>query len=158
GQLDNGRYFALMAGAGWDAEVMGSSSRELKERWGFGAYLLQGLKKVAAPPSALFTITAAGPEFEVRAATVLIANAAQLFSDLFPMEVQIAPDASFQDGLLDICVFAPRTLPDVAAVLWKVARRNYRGDDRMIYLQAREISIDADQPIVTQVDGDAVGE
>ena len=50
GQLGNGRYFALMAGAGWDAEVMGSCSRELKERWGFGAYLFQGLRRVAAPP------------------------------------------------------------------------------------------------------------
>ena len=37
GQLGNGRYFALMAGAGWDAEVMGSCTRELKDRWGFGA-------------------------------------------------------------------------------------------------------------------------
>jgi YegS/Rv2252/BmrU family lipid kinase len=158
GQLGNGRYFALMAGAGWDAEVMGSCSRELKERWGFGAYLFQGLKRVAAPPSAQFRIDADGAQFEVRAATVLIANAGQLFSSLFPMEVQIAPDASFRDGLLDVCVFAPRTLPDVAAVLWKVARRKYVGDDRMIYLQAREVRIDADPPIVTQVDGDCVGE
>ena len=158
GQLGNGRYFALMAGAGWDAEVMGSCTRELKERWGFGAYLFQGLKRVTAPPSALFRLEADGAAFEVRAATVLIANAGQLFSSIFPVEVRIAPDASFQDGLLDICIFAPRTLPDVATVLWKVARRQYIGDDRMIYLQAREVSIDADPPIVTQVDGDSTGE
>jgi len=158
GQLEGGRYFALMAGAGWDAEVMGSCSRELKERWGFGAYLFQGLKRVTAPPSALFHITADGTEFEIRAATVLIANAGQLFSSIFPMEVQIAPSASFHDGLLDICVFAPRTLPDVATLLWKVARRQYVGDDRMIYLQAREVSIQTDPPTITQVDGDCVGE
>lgn len=158
GQLGNGRYFALMAGAGWDAEVMGSCSRELKERWGFGAYLFQGLKRAAAPPSALFRIAADGDRFEVRAATVLIANAGQLFSSLFPVEVRIAPDTSFHDGLLDVCIFAPRTLPDVATVLWKVARRQYVGDDRMIYLQAREVSIDADPPIITQVDGDCTGE
>ena len=158
GQLGDGSYFALMAGAGWDAEVMNSCSRELKERWGFGAYLFQGLKRVAAPPSALYRIDVDGAEFEVRAATVLIANAGQLFSSLFPVEVRIAPDTSFQDGLLDICIFAPRTLPDVAAVLWKVARRQYVGDDRMIYLQAREVRIEADPPIVTQVDGDCTGE
>lgn len=158
GQLSNGRYFALMAGAGWDAEVMGSCSRELKERWGFGAYLFQGLRRVTAPPSALFRIEADGAEFEVRAATVLIVNAGQLFSSLFPVEVQIAPDASFHDGMLDVCIFAPRNLPDVAAVLWKVARRKYVGDERMIYFQAREVSIEADPPIVTQVDGDSTGE
>lgn len=158
GQLGNGRYFALMAGAGWDAEVMGSCSRELKERWGFGAYLFQGLRRVAAPPSALFRIEADGADFEVRAATVLIVNAGQLFSSLFPVEVQIAPAASFHDGLLDVCIFAPRNLPDVAAVLWKVARRKYVGDERMIYFQARQVSIEADPPIVTQVDGDSTGE
>lgn len=158
GQLDSGRYFALMAGAGWDAEVMGSCTRELKERWGFGAYLFQGLRRAAAPPSALFRIIADGAEFEVRAATVLIANAGQLFSSLFPVEVRIAPDVSFQDGKLDICIFAPRTLPDVAAVLWKVARRKYVGDDRMIYLQAREVTLEADPPTITQVDGDCMGE
>ncbi len=158
GQLGNGRYFALMAGAGWDAEVMGSCSRELKERWGFGAYLFQGLRRVAAPPSALFRIEADGAEFEVRAATVLIVNAGQLFSSLFPVEVQIAPAASFHDGLLDVCIFAPRNLPDVAAVLWKVARRKYVGDERMIYFQARQVNIEADPPIVTQVDGDSTGE
>jgi YegS/Rv2252/BmrU family lipid kinase len=158
GQLGSGRYFALMAGAGWDAEVMGSCSRELKDRWGFGAYLFQGLKRVTAPPSALFRIAADGAQFQIRAATVLIANAGVLFSSIFPMEVQIAPDASFEDGLLDVCIYAPRSLPDVATVLWKVARRQYRGDDRMIYLQAREVIIDADPPIITQVDGDCVGE
>ena len=158
GQLGDGSYFALMAGAGWDAEVMNSCSRELKERWGFGAYLFQGLKRVAAPPSALYRIEVDGAEFEVRAATVLIANAGQLFSSLFPVEVRIAPDTSFQDGLLDICIFAPRTLPDVAAVLWKVARRQYVGDDRMIYLQARQVRIEADPSVVTQVDGDCTGE
>src|SRR5690606_1472506 len=35
GQLGDGRYFALIAGAGWDAEVMRSATRELKDRLGF---------------------------------------------------------------------------------------------------------------------------
>jgi diacylglycerol kinase family enzyme len=59
--------------------------------------------------------------------------------------------------LLDVCIFAPRNLPDVAAVLWKVASRRYRGDDRMLYLQASEIRIEADPPVIKQVDGDPDG-
>ena len=49
-------------------------------------------------------------------------------------------------------------MTDVAAVLWKVAVGQYRGDERMIYLQAREIRVEADPPAVTQVDGDCVGQ
>jgi diacylglycerol kinase (ATP) len=157
GQLDNGRYFALIAGAGWDAEVMRSATRELKDRLGFGAYLLAALRKVATPPSANFQITADGQEFEIRAATVLVANVGQIFHALLPMDLRIAPATSISDGMLDICIFAPRTLPDVATVLWKVASQRYAGDQRMIYMKVKEIRIEADPPVVTQVDGDVVG-
>ncbi|MEX2569703.1 MAG: diacylglycerol kinase family protein [Gemmatimonadota bacterium] len=158
GQLENGRYFALIAGAGWDAEVMRSATRELKDRLGFGAYLLAALRKVATPPSALFRITADGQEFRIRAATVLVANVGQIFHAMLPLQFKIAPATSISDGMLDICIFAPRTLPDVATVLWKVASKRYVGDQRMIYLQAREIRIEADPPVVAQVDGDVSGE
>jgi diacylglycerol kinase family enzyme len=158
GQLDTGRYFALIAGAGWDAEVMQSATREMKDRFGFGAYLFAALRKVATPPSALFRITADGQEFEIRAATVLIANIGQIFHALFPLGVKLAPETSIRDGKLDICIFAPRSLPDVATVLWKVAIKRYVGDQRMIFLQAREIRIDADPHVIAQVDGDVAGE
>ena len=157
GQLGSGRYFALMAGAGWDAEVMSFATRELKDRWGFGAYLFGGLRLAATPPSADFHITADDMEFDIRAATVLIANVGQLVYQLLPVDVRIGPDVSFQDGLLDVCIFAPRTLPDVAAVLWRVASRRYIGDQRMIYLQAASIRVEAEPATITQVDGDVIG-
>lgn len=158
GQLADGRYFALMAGAGWDAEVMAVATRELKDRWGFGAYLYAGLRRALAPPSALFRITADGREFEISAATVLVANVGQLVYPFVPVELRVGPDISFHDGMLDVCVFAPRTLTDVAAVLWRVARRQYAGDERMIFLRARDVRIESEVPVVTQVDGEVTGE
>ena len=158
GQLADGRYFALMAGAGWDAEVMTVATRELKDRWGFGAYLYAGLRKALVPPSALYTITADGRQFTVSAATVIVANVGQIVYDMLPVELRIGPGVSFHDGMLDVCIFAPRTLTDVAAVLWRVARGQYVGDDRMIYLRARDVRIESEAPVVTQVDGDVVGE
>jgi len=157
GRMEDGRHFALIAGAGWDAEVMALATRALKDRWGFWAYLYAGLKRSIAPGSALYRITVDGQQFEVRAATVLVANVGQIFHELLPFELPIAPESSVSDGLLDICIFAPRNLPDVAAVLWKVASRRYRGDERMLYLQAREIRIEADPPVIKQIDGDAAG-
>jgi diacylglycerol kinase (ATP) len=158
GQVADGRYFALIAGAGWDAEVMSFATRELKDRWGFGAYLYAGLRSVITPPSAAFRITADGQSFEINAATVLLANVGQIFSDILPVNFRIGPSVSFSDGLLDVCIFAPRNLPEVATLLWRVASRRYVGDERIIYLQAREISIEADPPVITQLDGDCVGE
>ena len=158
GQLDDGRYFALAAGAGWDAAVMEAATREMKDRWGFAAYVFAGLRLGVSPPAADFRITADGQVLHVRAAMVLLANMAQIVALARPVvSLPLAPGASFQDGMLDVCVFAPRNLTDVAAVLWRVARGRWGGDDRMIFLQARDVRIEADPSVVTQVDGELVG-
>jgi diacylglycerol kinase (ATP) len=158
GQLADGRYFALAAGAGWDATVIAAATREAKDRWGFGAYLFAGLKGVVSPPSSRFRIDADGDVLEVSAAMVLLANMGQYVANVLPpVEVSVGPAVSFQDGRLDVCIFAPRTFSDVAALLWRVARGKFAGDERMIYLQASEITVTSDPPVVTEVDGELIG-
>jgi diacylglycerol kinase family enzyme len=146
-----------MAGAGLDAEVMRGATRELKERFGFAAYLYAGLRQAAALPSARFRITADGATLEVQAASVLVANVGQLFHELFPVGFWVGPGVSFHDGLLDVCVFAPRGLPDMAAALWRGVRGTHVGDRGMMFLQAREVRVEADPPQPAQVDGDVLG-
>jgi diacylglycerol kinase (ATP) len=159
GQLSDGRYFALAAGAGWDAALIAGATREAKDRWGFAAYLWAGLRNVVSPPSSAFRVVADGTELQVRAAMVLLVNMGQFVANVLPpVEVSVGPEISYQDGKLDVCIFAPRTLTDVAAVLWRVARGQYAGDDRMIYLQASEITVESDPAVVTEVDGELIGE
>jgi diacylglycerol kinase (ATP) len=157
GRLGDGRYFALMASAGMDAEMISLATRELKDRWGFGAYLYAGLRAAVTTRPCHFRITADERSFEVQAATVIVANAGQLVYDLLPLELRIGPGVSFHDGLLDVCIFAPKNLHEVASVLLKVARRRYSGDERMIYLQARDILVESEPDVVTQVDGELLG-
>ena len=157
GQLDDGSYFALIAGAGWDARVMAIATREMKDRWGFGAYLYAGIRESLAPASVRYRITADGETIEVEASTVLVANVGEILTGLIPVGVKLGPKISVRDGLLDVCVFAAKSIPDVAAVLWRVASGQFAGDERMIYLQAREVTIESDPPVVTQVDGDPHG-
>jgi YegS/Rv2252/BmrU family lipid kinase len=157
GQLDDGRHFALIAGAGWDADLMRSATREMKDRLGFAAYLIAGLRQAATPPSALFRLTVDGEVIELRAATVLVANVGRVFHSVLPLDFEIAPATSTRDGKFDVCIFAPRNLSDVATVLWKVTNKRYEGDQRMIYFQAQEIRIESEPSVGTQVDGDVLG-
>jgi diacylglycerol kinase (ATP) len=158
GRLDDGRFFAVAAGAGWDAAVMAAATRELKDRWGFGAYIYAGLKLGISPPTATFRITADGEPLEVEAAMVLVANMGQFTAAIGPpLPVNIGPDVSWRDGLLDVCIFAPRTFGDAAAIFWRVARRRYSGDRRLLYLQAREVTVESDPAVITEVDGEPVG-
>lgn len=161
-QIDLGRiggeYFALIAGTGLDADVMAGATSELKSRIGFLAYLYSGLKNVITPRSADYRIVADGQEIEVRATMVLLANVGLLGAGSLPVEFKVAPMTSVQDGLLDVCVFAPRHIPDMAGMLWRVARQKYSGDDRMIFLQAKKVRVESDPPVAAQIDGEPRGE
>lgn len=154
----NGKYFALIAGAGLDADVMADATSEMKSKIGFAAYLLSGLKHVITPKPADFRIVADGEEVEVRATMVLLANVGHLAAGSLPVEVQVGPKVSFQDGLVDVCVYAPRNLPEMAQVLWKVARQEYAGDERMLFLQASRVHVASEPPVAAQIDGEPAGQ
>ncbi len=161
-RIDLGRIgderFALIAGAGLDASVMAETTSEMKSRLGVLAYFYAGLKNVVTAKPIAYRIIADDQEIQVQAVMVLLANAGLLGAGSLPVEVQVAPKTSFQDGLLDVAVFAPRHLPDMAAMLWKVALKRYTGDDRMIFLQAQKVRVESDPPVAAQVDGEARGE
>jgi diacylglycerol kinase (ATP) len=155
----NGRAFALVAGAGFDAAVMTSATRELKERWGFGAYIYAALKQALSASPARFTITTEDTTLEISGVSVMIANVGALFTKYIPLRFPLTPKplSSWQDGVFDIVVVAPQNFPDWATVLWSAARMKFGGNDSLIHLQAREVTIAADPEVPTQIDGDPVG-
>jgi YegS/Rv2252/BmrU family lipid kinase len=158
GQVVGGRYFAVAAGTGWDAAVVALATRELKDRWGFGAYLYAALKVAANPPTARYTITADGERLEVEAAVVLTANMGFIVSNPPALNMRIAPGGSHRDGKLDVCIFAPRSFTHATSMFWRLHRKQHAGDDRMLYLQARDVTIESDPPVFTETDGELLGE
>ncbi|HEX7052070.1 MAG TPA: diacylglycerol kinase family protein [Longimicrobiales bacterium] len=159
GRID-GRAFALVAGAGFDAAVMAAATRSLKERWGFAAYIFAAVKESLGATPADFHVVADGEELHVRAIAVMLANMGELFAHFLPFRLPLAPQPtrSWQDGLLDVVIVAPRNLTEFPSILWRAATRRFGGDSRLIHLQAREVAIHADPPIAVQIDGDAAGQ
>ena len=159
GQVD-GKAFALVAGAGFDAAVMGSATRELKERWGFGAYIYAALKQALSATPARFCITTEQTRLEVSGVSVMIANVGSLFTKYLPIRFPLTPQplSSWHDGVFDIVVVAPHNLPDWATVLWNAATMKFGGNDRLIHLQGRQVTIESDPVLPTQIDGDPAGE
>jgi YegS/Rv2252/BmrU family lipid kinase len=158
GQID-GRAFALVAGAGFDAAVMTSATREMKERWGFGAYIYAALKEALTYTPARFRITTEETELEVSGVSVMIANVGALFTKYIPLRFPLTPKplSSWEDGVFDIVVVAPINLPDWATVLWNAARMQFAGNNRLIHLQARQVTISSEPVLPTQIDGDPAG-
>jgi diacylglycerol kinase (ATP) len=156
--LSGDRAFALVAGAGFDAAVMQAATRELKERWGFGAYVYAAVKEALTATPRRFHITADGREIDVEAVSVMVANVGELFARWLPLSCRSARGRP-----------APGRRParrrhhraaqphDVAAMLWRAAQGRLTTSDRLLHFQTRNITIDADPPIAVQIDGDPAG-
>ena len=95
----NGEAFAVMAGAGFDARMIGDADGGLKDRFGRLAYIWTGMRNLRATPFHA-TITVDGsPWFTGKANCVLVGNVGRLFGG-----IEIFEGARPDDGLLEVGV------------------------------------------------------
>jgi diacylglycerol kinase (ATP) len=95
----NGECFAVMAGAGFDARMIGDADDGLKERLGRLSYVWTGTSNLRSKPFGA-TIRVDGSHwFEGKASCLLVGNVGGLFGGL-----EVFTDAQPDDGLLDVGV------------------------------------------------------
>ena len=95
----NGRYFSLMCGVGMDAHIVNRTSLRLKKRIGKLAYVLQGLRELAAGLPRRYRVEIDRSEV-VEASSVIVAK-----SRFYGGEFQLAPQADLGKPELQVCLF-----------------------------------------------------
>ena len=142
--------FIIMGGMGFDAEMMGDAPEAVKARIGWPAYVLSALRHLFDRPVRVQLTLDGGAPMHRRARTVLVANVGQLQGNL-----PVLPDAEPDDGMFDVAIIAPRTLPDWAVLAWGVLRRRRHVPMRETY-QARRIRVDSARRQPRELDGDVI--
>lgn len=145
--------FLVMAGTGFDADVMANTPEALKSRVGPLAYVISGLRAMRGRRTRITLSLDGGPPLRRRTRTVLVGNSGTLTGGLVLM-----PAALVDDGLLDIVNLAPKGVPGWIAVAARVVTRKRRGHSRVEHWTAKEIVITADDPQASQIDGDPIGD
>jgi diacylglycerol kinase (ATP) len=148
------RYFLLMAGMGFDGEVV-RRARALerhKSRLGVLPYIASGLS--VAP---LYR----GTDLELRydgvirrvQALMLVAGNTRLYGGLF----QITPNAVVNDGWLDLCIVKGRGPLALArqSLSMLLSRSVTHSDVEM--LRVKDVTVHADEPQAIQLDGELAG-
>jgi diacylglycerol kinase (ATP) len=157
GRFSTGRRFAIAAGVGIDAAMVAETSEWLKRQLGVFAYVLIGtraaVRAVVRQDFVCGRITVDGVTNECRAAAIMVANFGAVLGD----RITLGPDVRADDGLLDVCMFAPRSLTDAVRIMWRLLRRDFSPHPYMIYRRGRHIEIDTDPPRAVQADGEMVG-
>lgn len=151
----NGRYFTLMAGFGFDAEVVANILQPIKDWIGTSAYWLKSLETLATYKATEITLELPDETYSTKAFLVIVANAARYAHNL-----RITPLASHDDGLLDICVFE-RPILDRIGFAHQVAelfmnRHLYHKAVR--YFRASSVIVRSEPEVLVQLDGDAFGQ
>jgi len=157
GRFDSGRRFAIAAGVGIDAAMIRETPPWLKRRLGILAYTLMGAR--AAVRTVLrrdffhARVTIDGTVYERDAAAVMIAN----FGAVLGKRITLGPEIRPDDGLLDGCVFSPRTLRDAVRIMWRMMRRDFSPDPCVLYCRGRAIRVETTPPNAWQADGELMG-
>ena len=149
---DTPEHIAVMAGMGLDARIMSGTDDGLKKMIGPAAYVVAA-GDAANLPSFDVTVKLDDDEpFERHAGLVMVGNVGQLQGN-----VQLMPDAQYDDGLLDVFVASPSSVADWVRITTSVilpvpeASEIDRG-------QGRAVLIECTEPVEYQLDGDAAGE
>lgn len=149
------RYFLLMAGFGFDAQVVREVLQPMKALIGPAAYAFATVGALATYHSTAIRLRLDGEEVRSEAFLVVVANAASYAY----RQIKLAPFASLDDGWLDICVFerAPMDRVGFATQMMAVLARRHLRDPRVRYYRGKHLILESDPPIQGQLDGDTFG-
>lgn len=153
----HGRRFAVAAGVGIDAAMVEETPVWLKRRLGVLAYTLiatkAALRGVLLRRFFLARIEVDGEVIERRASAVLFAN----FGAILENRIAFGPGIAADDGIIDCCVFSPRTLRDALRIMWRVTRQDFRPDRSILYRKGTRFRITTDPVLTLQADGELLG-
>jgi YegS/Rv2252/BmrU family lipid kinase len=144
------QYFAVMAGMGFDAQMLEATSDTAKARIGWPAYVIGALRHLRTRPMRVTIRVDDGRPMRRLARSVLVANVGRLQGG-----VNLLTEAKPDDGLLDIAILTPSTLRHWAALAWAVIRRKDRVPSLQV-LQGGKVEILSDRDQSRQLDGDVI--
>ena len=143
--------FAVMAGLGLNAVIVGDAPVKLKARMGWGAYAISMARNLSFPSVRVDISMDDRPPVRRWVRSVVVGNVGTLQAGL-----SLLPNARPDDGLLNVVAIAPRRLIDWPGVAWRVARRSGTQDDRLRRWRGRRVVVRAVEACPRQLDGDVI--
>jgi YegS/Rv2252/BmrU family lipid kinase len=146
------RYFLLMAGVGFDAEVVRSVPDAAKKRWGSSSYLLWGLRRLAYYKPKRVSMRFDGLAADMDLYWLLAGNTRSYGGIL-----DITSEARVDDGCLDAYAFAGGSALWLAKTAVRLGLRRLDGASGVTFRRLRRVQVET-PGLPVQVDGEYIGE
>lgn len=150
---DEVRYFLNVSAGGFSGLVNEKLTPEMKKSWGPLAYLRSA--------------AAALPDLRAYRTTLAFDNTESLTLDLYNVVVAngryvaggtfIAPEASIDDGLLDIILIQERSAAELALLAAQVTVGAHLSSDAVVFRRAAKLTVNSKPGMWFNVDGELVG-
>jgi diacylglycerol kinase family enzyme len=148
----NGEHFGVMAGAGFDALMIGDADGGLKDKAGRLAYVWTGARNVGAPRVATRVRVDGSSFFKGKVSCVLIGNVGTITGGLRPFD-GAAPD----DGVLEVGVVTAKGAVQWSRVLARLAAGKASTSPFTRQTSGRKIDVKFAKKVHYELDGGARG-
>lgn len=145
-------YLGILS-AGIDSEVSEISNTSALRRIGPSVYVYGVLVALARWRAARWEVTVDGEGLVFTGYSVAVANSGVFGGGMF-----LAPDASLDDGLLDVVLIGDQRKRAYLRSLPRVFKGTHVHDSAIRIIRGREISFRAERPFTAYADGDPVAE
>ena len=146
------RAYLGIASAGIDSDVQ-DIALDTRLKLGSLVYLYGTLRALGSWQPAAWHVVVDGVEHSFRGFSVAVAN-----SGVFGGGMRYVPDASLDDGMLDVVLCGDSSKRAYLQGIPKVFKGTHVGDPALTFLKAREVTFSADRPYVAYADGDPLAE
>ncbi|MFN2475092.1 MAG: diacylglycerol kinase family protein [Chthoniobacterales bacterium] len=150
---DEVRYFLNVSAGGFSGAVDEKLTPEIKKSWGPLAYLrcaAEALPELRAYRTRI--VLDDTTPFELDLYNAIIANGRFVAGG-----TAVAPEASIDDGLLDIVLVPENSAGDIALVAAQIALGTHLGSEGVVFRRAAKISVQSTPGMWFNVDGELVG-
>jgi diacylglycerol kinase (ATP) len=149
---DNVHCFTVMAGVGFDAQMMADAPEDVKDKAGWAAYLASGGKHLTDAPFSLDLVVDGRTVAAGKTRTLMVGNCGELTGGMV-----LLPDALVDDGRLDVARVSPETFSQWIGVAARVLAKRDDGQS-LERISGQDITVRVDPPQLCEVDGDELTE
>jgi diacylglycerol kinase (ATP) len=150
---DEVRFFVNVSAGGFSGLVDENLTPEMKKTWGPLAYLRSAAAMLPELRAYQTTLSLDKTEsLTLSLYNVVIANGRYVGGG-----TEIAPEASIDDGLLDIILIQERSPAELALLAAQVALGNHLSSDAIVFRRAAKITVNSRPGMWFNVDGELVG-
>jgi YegS/Rv2252/BmrU family lipid kinase len=145
-------HYMVMGGMGFDAAIMEGAGDAIKAKIGWLAYFVSGLRQLRSPSFRVEISIDDGPFTKHRALTVVVGNVGYLTAG-----IPLLPDATIDDGVLDVVIVSPRRFLSWLPLLWRVLSKRRHVDEELNRMTGKKVVLRTAHDTARQLDGDPIG-